>query len=201
MTKKRKRKAAPRKRSRHLSEGLSRRVGRKVRSRRRAKKGLLSELFSASTATSTAKNMAAAAGGGYAYGIVSPLVSSNIENPLAQNAVKLGLSFVTSAVLKMPNLSAGMAGAWGYELANKMTGLSEMNEADFVDEDSLEEYPEFMDEAGNPVYLADDGSYVYLNEMNEMNEDDMMDEAPTYLAEPVYLADSMYPDYVNVSNY
>lgn len=201
MTKKRKRKATSRKRRSHLSEGLSRKVSRRRSSRRRAKKGLLSELFSASTATATAKNMAAAAGGGYAYGIVSPLVTNNIENPLAQNAVKLGLSFVTSAVLKMPNLSAGMAGAWGYELANKMTGLSEMNEAEFVDEDSLDEYPEYLDEAGNPVYLAADGSYVYLDEMNEMNEDDMMDEAPTYLADPVYLADDLYPEYVNVSNY
>ncbi len=195
-------KRAPRKRSRSLSEGLSRKVGRKRISRRRSssKKGILSEMFTPATTREAAKGIISGALGGYAFGMVEPIINENIENPLARTGVALGLSFLTYSVLKMPNVSSGMAGAFGYSLAQKMSGLSEMNETAFADDESLEEYPEYLDEMGEPVYLAEDGTYQY---MDEMNEDDMLDEMgePVYLADPIYLAEDLYPEYVNVSNY
>jgi len=195
-----KRKTTHKRRKRTLSEGLSRKVSRRTHSRR--KKGVLSELFSPATATATAKTMVGAGIGGYAYGIVEPTINDNISNPLGRTAVALGLSFVASSVLKMPNVSSGIAGALGYSMARKSLGLSEMNDYDYASKESLNEIPEYLDEAGNPVYLAEDGTYKYMDEMNE-EEMEMMDEMgePVYLAEPIYLADSIYPDYVNTSHY
>jgi len=193
-----KKRTTHKRRKRSLSEGLSRKVSRKKHSRR--KKGVLSELFSPSTATATAKTMVGAGVGGYAYGMIEPTINENITNPLGRTAVALGLSFVASSVLKMPNVSSGIAGALGYSMARKSLGLAEMNDHDYASSSSLNEIPEYLDEAGNPVYLAEDGTYKY---MDEMNEDEMLDEMgePVYLAEPIYLADSIYPDYVNTSNY
>jgi hypothetical protein len=195
-------KRAPRKRSRSLSEGLSRKVGRKRISRRRStsKKGILSEMFTPATTREAAKGIISGAVGGYAFGMVEPIINENIENPLARTGIALGLSFLTYSVLKMPNVSSGMAGAFGYSLSKRMSGLNEMNDTAFADDESLEEYPEYLDEMGEPVYLAADGTYQY---MDEMNEDDMLDEMgePVYLADPIYLAEDLYPEYVNVSNY
>lgn len=189
------------KRPRRKSLGAGALMARgKRRKSRRSRKGGLSEAFSPAQATASAKTMLGGAMGGFGYGIIKPSIDSATDNKLVQNGIVLGLSFVASAVLKMDSVSSGIAGAWGHEMSKKFTGLAEMNDYNYADEDSLNEDDcDYMDEDGNPIYLADDGEFYYLDEMNEDDGDiDSMDEMNDA---PIYLADSIYPDYVNTSNY
>lgn len=185
------------KRTRRRSKGLhaGALMARGKRTRRRSRKRGLSEAFSPATATASAKTMLGGAIGGFGYGLLKPAIENASDNTLVKNGIFLGASFLASAVLKMDNVSSGIAGAWGYDLSRQMQGLSEMNE--YTDGDVLDE-PEYLDEAGNPMFLADDGNFYYLD---EMNEDEMLDDDD--LADgPVFLADAgFYPEYVNVSNY
>jgi len=191
------RKRKSRKRKSSLRSGGALMSKGRRRTTRRKKSGL-SEAFSPAQATASAKTMLGGAMGGFGYGIIKPSIDSATDNKLVQNGIVLGLSFVASAVLKMDSVSSGIAGAWGHEMSKKFTGLSEMNDYDYADDDSLDEDDEFMDEDGNPMYLADDGQFYYLDEMNDNDDIDTMDEMNDA---PVYLADSIYPDYVNTSHY
>ena len=182
-----------RKRSKGLHAGAL--MARGKRTRRRSRKRGLSEAFSPATATASAKNMLSGAIGGFGYGLLKPAIDGATDNALVQNGLPLAASFLASAVLKMDGVASGIAGAWGYDMSRKISGMAEMN--DYVDGNVLDE-PEYMDESGNPMFLADDGNFYYLD---EMNEDEMMDEDGMSAA-PVFLADgSFYPEYVNVSNY
>jgi len=192
-------KMAKRKKTRRRSKGLHAGAlmarGRRTKRITRKKRGGLSEAFSPATATATAKTMGGAALGGFGYGFVKPAIESATENKLYQNGILLGLSFLSSAVLKMDAVSAGIAGAWGYDMSRNMQGLAEMQDHEYSSTDLMDE-PEYLDEMGEPMYLAADGNFYYMDEMQEMQEDD--DD----LSEPVYLADSnFYPEYVNTSNY
>jgi hypothetical protein len=198
MATKRKRKTTRRK---TMSEGLSKRV-RRAKGRRRSStrsKGMLSEMFNPAAATHTGKGMLGGAIAGYGYASVEPMLDG--MSPLVKGAITLGGSFVAGTILKMPNISVGIASAWGYSLAKDMQSMND--DGDWADEDSLEEEPEFLDADGNPMFLAADGNLYYLDEDDDddyMDEDEFMDE--DYLADQ-YLADEggMYPEYVNVSDY
>jgi len=183
------------KRSTTLSAGLARKVSKRRTTRRRRRKTGLSEMFSPATATHSAKNMVGGAIGGFGYGMLKPALDTSIENKFAKGAIVLGASFAASAVLKMDAVSSGIAGAWGYDLSRQMQGLGEMDETEFADDDALNEEPEYLDENGNPMFLAEDGNFYYLEEMEEDTEEQEM-------GEPMYLADAgFYPEYVNTSNY
>jgi len=172
--------------------GLSRRGVTRRRTTRR-KRGL-SEAFSPATATASAKGMVGGAIGGFGYGLIKPMIDSSTDSKLAQTGIALGLSFVASAVLKMDNISSGIAGAWGFDMSKQISGLQEMQDNEFADSDSLNDEPEYLDEMGEPMFLANDGNFYYLDEMQD--EDDMD------LGEPMFLADSnFYPEYVNTSRY
>lgn len=191
----RKRKTRKRKTGLHSQAGLSKRGA--TRRRRTKRKTGLGEAFSPAQATHSAKNMAGGAIGGFAYGFGKPAIDSATDNKLIQGLVVLGASFLASSVMKMDAVSSGIAGAWGADMSRKMQGLSEMNETEFADDDALSEEPEYLDEAGNPMFLAEDGNFYYLEEMNEDEEDEH-----GALDEPTFLADgNFYPEYVNTSNY
>ena len=168
--------------------GLSKRVKHHHPRRRPRKKGMLSEIFDKTTATNSAKNTLSGVIGGYGYGIVSKSTAG--LSTLEQGAIAVGLSFLAGSVLKMPAIAAGVAGAYGFDLASRGV-LHEMQDHEYSK--GLEAMPEYMDEMGEPMFLAGDGELYYLHEMDEMNEMNEMNE-PTYLAD-------MYPDYVNVSHY
>jgi hypothetical protein len=191
------RKRKTRKRKSSLRSGALMSAGKRRTTRRKTKSGL-SEAFSPAQATASAKTMLGGAMGGFGYGIIKPSIDNATENKLAQNGIVLALSFVASAVLKMDSVSSGIAGAWGHDMSKTFTGLNDMNDHDYADSDSLDEDDEFMDEDGNPMYLADDGEFYYMDEMNEDDSDslDEMNDSPVYLADA-----SLYPEYVNVSNY
>lgn len=178
--------------------GLSRRGVTRRRTTRR-KRGL-SEAFSPATATASAKGMVGGAIGGFGYGLVKPMIDSSTDSKLAQTGIALGLSFIASAVLKMDNISSGIAGAWGFDMSKQISGLQDdsysMRDNEFADSYSMQDAPEYLDEDGNPMFLADDGNFYYLEEMQD--EDDLDN-----MGEPMFLADAtnFYPEYVNTSRY
>jgi hypothetical protein len=93
--------------------------------------------------------------------------TSNMQ-PFARGGIFLGASFLVASVLKMPNVASGIAGAYGLMLQKKTMGLSEddmFNRFDYVD--NLEEEAEYLDEGGNPMFLAEDGQFYYLEEEDE----------------------------------
>lgn len=195
-TRKRKRKSTNRK---PLSQSVSKRVRRGVSKRRsasRSKMGL-SEAFNPASATHTGKGMLKGAIVGYGIRSVEPLLETMPK--WGQHATMLGASFIAGTVLKMDGVSNSIATIWGYKLANDMQGMND--DGDWADANSLEEEEEYMDEAGNPMYLADDGNFYYLDEMDE-DDDDMLDE-DDMMGEVQYLADESlpYPQYANVDNY
>lgn len=182
-------------RKRHLSSGLN----KKVRHSRRRKRSGLSEMFNASSATAAAKNTISGGIGGYGYGLLSKVTAE--MNPLTRGLIAFGASFVVGSVIKMPSIAAGISGAYGYELAQG--GLNEMEETNYIN--GLDEMSEYMDESGEPLFLAADGKLYYLDEMEEMEESGELQEMEEMaemeeMEEPQYLA-AMYPSYANVSDY
>ena len=182
---KRKRKTAKTKTRRRRVSMMS--AGPKRRRMARRRRGL-SEMFSATTATAAARAIGAGAIGGVIAGGVNRLMKN--QPVYSRLAAGLGASFVTYAVLKYPNMSAGMAGAFAALESKPMYDrfLAEDGEL-FADEDSLNSLPMVLDEDGNAITLSQDenGDVVYLNEATG----DVM------LAEDVYLQedDSIYPGY------
>lgn len=195
-TKNRKRKP----RAKTMSQGVSKRVKRgrsKRRSASRSSKMGLSEAFNPASATHTGKSMLKSAVVGYGMRSVEPLLDT-MSKPL-QHGVILGASFIAGTVLKMDSISNSIATIWGYKLANDMQGMND--DGDWANEDSMDEDAEYMDEAGNPMYLADDGQFYYLDEGDD-DDDDSMDE-DEMMGEVQYLASNgiPYPGYANVSDY
>ena len=135
-----------------------------VRRRRTTKKGLLSELFSPVAATSGAKVLLSGAVGGLGAGLVSKLFPATTTPEM--KAVYTGVAgFVTSTMLKMPNVGAGMAGVAAYNLFTAKGLLSD----DYNYANDMSALPMVLNEgeamylAENNMYLAEDGN-MYLAE-------------------------------------
>jgi hypothetical protein len=165
-----KKRRTKRRSARPLSELSKRRSNLPTRRRRTRKRGgMLSEIMNPQTATESAKCVLSGTIGGFGAGMLDEPTQE--LSPLARGGVFLGASFLVASILKMPNVASGIAGAYGLMLQRKVTGLSEddmFNRMDYVD--NLEEEPEYLDEAGNPMFLADDGQFYYLEEEEEMSE-------------------------------
>lgn len=161
----RKRKKSSRRRSRRMSEGASfmSSPGRKSRRRkggRRRKRGFLSEGFSTSAMQNSGKAVLSGLVGG---GIANIL--NRFEVPAWGRAVmNLGASFVAGTVLGMPNVGAGMAGAYGLLLSEQLTQGTLKENFDYADQNVLSDHPQFADAEGNPMFLAEDGNLYYLEE-------------------------------------
>lgn len=197
-----------RRRKRKSTGSAKRRTGtKKTTSKRRGKrrrKGMLSEMISHEGFKKTGK--------AYIGGLAGGVIASGIDAILPKDSSVLwrvganGLvALVAGAGLDMPSIASGLGGATGYQLGQTLTNklLSEMEEEEMADDDALSDYPDALDENGNPMYLADD-SYVdrgladpnefyYLEELEEMELADQY-----YLAES-FQANDMYPAYVNSS--
>ena len=163
----------------------------KVAPRRRRRRSMnegLSAIFNPETAQAAGRVVGAGAIGGLVGGALNRVLTK--QNNLTRIGIQLGASFVTYAVLKYPNMSAGMAGAFASLESKPMYDkfLAEDGEL-FADEDSLNSLPMVLDEDGNAITLSQDenGDVVYLNEATG----DVM------MAEDVYLQedDSIYPGY------
>jgi len=174
-----KRKRTHRKHSRPMSE-LSKRRKSPVRRRKHSRrKGMLSELMNPATATQSAKAVFSGAVGGFAAGYLDE--PTQTMQPIVRGAVFLGASFLASSILKMPNVGSGIAGAYGLLLNRKMQGLADDFEQTDYAEETLNASPEFLDENGKEMFLADDGEFYYLEEFETDEDENQM--SANYLAE------------------
>jgi len=166
------------------------------RKRRASKKGL-SELFNPQTAAAGAKVIGAAAVGGLIAGGVNKVLSK--QSMITRYGIQFAGSFLTYGLLGFPSMAAGMAGAFAALESQGLIGKF-LNEGEFAEETSINELPEFMNEAGEPIRLMEmNGETVYLNEATgdvTLAEDIYLQEGVT-LAEDIYLQEgaSIYPSY------
>lgn len=167
--------------------------GRKTRRRRsggRRRRGL-SEIFSPAGFRDGAMNTLWGTGGGMAANLIDRLGAGE-ASPLLRGGIQVGAAVLVSAVFKQDKLAAGMAGGYGYTLLDELLGeraLSEdWDDTDYADDDAMSEYPDALDEEGNPMFLAEDGNLYYLEEF------DLAEDGTMYLAENGMAR--MYPDFV-----
>lgn len=133
-----------------------------VRRRRTSrKKGLLSEVFNTASATGGAKVLISGAAGGIGAGLLGKVlpVSTTVE---MRAAYTLAAGFVTSTLLKLPNVGAGMAAVAVRDLALSKGLLSE----GYSYADSMSSLPMVLNEneamylqENSDMYLADDYGY------------------------------------------
>lgn len=174
---------------------------RRVRSaapiRRRKRRSLsesgLSAMFNPQTAQAAGRVVGAGAIGGLLAGGLNRVLTKS--NNLTRIGIQIGASFVTYALLKYPNMSAGMAGAFAAMESKPLYDrfLAEDDETMFADEDSINSLPMVLDEDGNALTLSqdEDGNVVYLNE----NTGQTMLAEDVYLQEEAFLQEDIYPEY------
>ncbi len=198
-----------RRRKKRVGTSKRRTTAKKTTTKRkgkRRKKSMMSEMISHEGLKKTGK--------AYIGGLAGGVIASTIDALLPANSSVLwrvganGLvALVVGAGFDMPSISSGLGGVTGYQLGEKLKAklLSEMEEEEMADDDALSDYPDALDENGNPMYLADDsyvdrgladaGEFYYLEELEEMELADQY-----YLAES-FQANDMYPAYVNSSQF
>jgi hypothetical protein len=125
-----------------------------VRRKRRVtrSKGMLAELFNPQMAQAAGKSVISGAVGGAGALMLNKLLPETMD-PKMKGFVTLGAGFITSALLKMPNVGAGMAGVG---IANLMTNAGMLAEDNFSYADDLQALPLVLDEDGMS-YLQEDG--------------------------------------------
>jgi uncharacterized membrane protein YeaQ/YmgE (transglycosylase-associated protein family) len=141
-----------------------RRVTAKAPVRRRrstAKKGLLSEMFNPAMAQGAFKTLISGAAGGLGAGLLGKVLPTT-TSPEMRAGYTLVAGFVTSTVLKLPNVGAGMAAVAVKELLTVKGLLSEdMNYAN-----SMDSLPMVLNE-GEAMYLAEqNGMYLAEEDYN-----------------------------------
>jgi hypothetical protein len=168
---------------------------RKGGKRRKKRKGFMGEIVSHQGLKKAGKS----AGAGFLGGATLAIAESFLpDNELVKIGTAAVLALGAGAGMDMPNVAAGIGGAYGYgaTMRGKQALLGEMEDAEYADNESLEEYPDAMDEDGNPLYLADDGELYYMDEIEL--QDDAGNRVP--LAE-TFQDRYMYPKYVNSSGF
>jgi hypothetical protein len=190
-------KKTPMKRRRKITK-----AARPRRRRRSMKEEGLSAMFSPETAQAAGRVVGAGAIGGILGGALNRVLTK--QNNLTRLGVQIGASFITFAVLKYPNMSAGMAGAFA-ALESKPAYDRFLAEDDdmqmFAQDDSINELPMILNENGEQITLSQDenGEVVYLNEetgQTMLAEEVYLNEEEVYLnEEEVYLNEGIYPDY------
>jgi hypothetical protein len=187
-----KRKAHTKKRRRTHRKGMSDGLSAKRKSRRRSSGGGKMLGMSKTGMVAAGKDIIGGAMGGYAGGKIYHMTAT--YTPI-QKLLAFGVAGMAANMFGLPNVGAGIAGAYGFALAAGMPGMQEgeMEETDYTDKAALEEMADAMDEDGNPMFLADDGELHYLHELEPVDEDDM--SASELLAAEL-LAAGDYPGYV-----
>lgn len=153
----------------------------KKRKKHPKKKNMLSEMVTPERAQQSGKAIFSGAVGGGAIHVIEKAYPASWGIG-ARLLAGLTASFVTATVFNMPNMSAGMAGAVGYKAVEAKLladdaddDESEMEEAEFTDEDVLEEMPEYLsqdggvlmeDARGNLYALAENGQVQYYAPYN-----------------------------------
>lgn len=146
--------------ARKTSAPRRRRTTVKPTTRRRRttrKKGLLSEMFNPAMATGAAKTLLSGAVGGLGAGLLGKLLPTTTSTEM-RAAYTLGAGFVTSTVLKLPNVGAGMAAVGVSELMKAKGLLSE----GYSYASGIESLPMVLNE--NEAMYLQENSDMYLAE-------------------------------------
>jgi hypothetical protein len=188
-----------------MKKRIKRRVMKAVRPRRRRRtmrEEGLSAMFTPETAQAAGRVVGAGAIGGLLGGALNRVLTKS--NNLTRLGIQIGASYVTYAVLKYPNMSAGMAGAFA-ALESKPVYDRFLAEEDedmmFAQEDSINELPMILNENGEQITLSqdEDGEVIYLNEETGdtmLAEEVFLNEEEVFLnEEEVFLNEGIYPDY------
>jgi hypothetical protein len=185
-----KKSSAPKKRRKPLGARTTKR-----RKKTRSGKNFLGEMFKPEAFKEAGKNGFNGLLGGGLGKIVDSLLPAD-TNDFMRFLIHGGGIVVMGASFKMPKMATGWAGGLGWDTMGKLQTklLSEMENADFANKDSMEETPDALDENGTPMYLAEDGNFYYMEEF-ELGEDGEM-----YLSAS-FQANDMYPQYINSSRY
>jgi len=192
---------AKRKKARRRKPGKALSANRPHRKKaRRRKRGFMGEIVSHEGIKKTAKAFSGGMLGGGLFSVADGFIGDD-GSELFRFGAAAGIALIAGAALDKPGIAAGAGGAYGYRMGQvigkKVFGLGEMEDVDYADDDSLEEYPDALDEDGNPMMLADDGEFYYMEEMGDaMN----LSASPYALAESFQDRD-MYPRYVNSSHF
>jgi len=137
----------------------------------RRKKTMLSEMWSPAIARNSASAAGSGALGGAAAAIIDNLLDKAPKPPHEglRIAGLIAAGFGVAALLKAPNMGAGISAIAGYKLM-KVTGLAENDDnADYARE--IESMPAMLDVHGQPMsengmYLEEDGMYLEDNAMD-----------------------------------
>jgi len=189
-TRKRRRSSGTSRRRKSMSEfPLSRRGKSRKRRRSGSRKKGLSEIFSPSTFKEGGKGMLSGSLGGGISFVVDMLVPK--EKPGLRAISQLGAAILLGGGFNLPNVGAGVAGAYSNNLINQLytKSLSEMENNDYADPNALDAFPDALDEDGNAMYLAEDGNFYYLEEFS------LAEDGTYYLNEDMQA--NLYPGYIN----
>lgn len=172
---------------------VARRKGGAVRRKRRG----LSELFTPQTAMESGRTTISGLFGGGISGVLNDVIPDNTRFGWRLGYNLLG-SFLMTSVLRAPKMGAGMAGAAGLLLYQKMREGNLQENYDYANPNVLSEYPLFADANGNAMMLADDGEMYYLDEDGYV--DPAMELSQGFMNDDRSGA-AIYPAYVNPSDY
>jgi hypothetical protein len=143
-----------------MRTSTTRKAAPRARRRVTRKKGMLSELFNPQMAQAAGKSVISGAIGGAGAVMLNKLLPETMD-PKVKGFVTLGAGFVSAAILKMPNIGAGMAGVG---IANLMQTAGMLAEDNFSYANDLEALPLVLDENGMD-YLQED-SFLQENDFD-----------------------------------
>jgi hypothetical protein len=147
-----------------------------VRRRKRVtrSKGMLSELFNPAMAQAAGKTVLSGAVGGAGAVLLAKILPDTMD-ARKKGFVTLGAAFVTSTLLKMPNVGAGMAGVGMYSVLSASGMLAE--------DEFLQEYNYANELESLPLVLDEDGMDFLQEESGFLQEDQENDFAVGYFPE------------------
>ena len=185
-------KRAHRRRKTMSEGGLSRR--RRSTRRRRSGRGLSAAVSSITGSGKLGQGIQTTLSGfvgGYASGFINDMIQP--ASKTSEFFINAGMA-VAAVYAGMPNVAAGVSGAYAERLRARAHSMSE--EYEWANQDTLEEMPVFLDEAGNEMVLADDGNFYYMDEGGNFH---LAAAAPPELladSAPQILAENYLPGYV-----
>lgn len=147
-----------RKTNRRRSKGLS--AGTQNRPRRRRKNGL-SEVISGANLKNSAVNAALGAAGGAASTVGTKLTNTFTKGNVIANIVIGFVIGLGASAMGAPKMGIGYSGG---ATALALSGGMKDGNAEFAEEDVLEEGEIYQTESGEFVKMLNDGSLEYLSE-------------------------------------
>ncbi len=141
-------------------------------------KGALSEMFNPKMAQAGGKSTISGGIGGLGYSGLYKMMPN--ATPLQRLLAGFAASFITSTVIKLPNVGAGISGGATALLMQEQGYLDEGGMTGHKYANDIESLPMVLDENGEELYLQERGDDMYLQENDDMYLQDDMDYGVGY---------------------